>query len=156
MELLKNYKIKRAIVVLTGSMFLLLSGCSKNRISVKDGWVAEINPASSVTAAYMKLVNMTSEPVVVTGASCDAFDAVEIHRMEEQNGVMTMNYVESLQIPPDGTIEFAPGAIHLMLIGKKRDLKSGDNVAIIFTLLTGEDVEVSFPVETMAQHLEDE
>ena len=69
-------------------------------------------------------------PVALVGAATAAAARTEIHVMENNNGRMTMDRVDSLNIAAGATLELKSGASHLMLLQLLRPLKAGDEVTI--------------------------
>ena len=107
-------------------------------LTVRDAWIAEAPPVAKVQAGYMALVNEGASPAVVVGASSAEFDVVEMHRTVEVEGAMRMEAQPALRVEPGATLTLAPGGLHLMLIGPKRPLVTGERVAIELRLESGE------------------
>jgi len=71
---------------------------------------------------------------------------VMIHQTLVENGVSKMRHTNELAVPPQGSIAFAPGGLHLMLMMPTRELKPGDKVGLTFSLASGEKIGAEFPV----------
>lgn len=91
----------------------------------------------------------------ITAVSSDCCSAIEIHRTEKLNGVMSMRKTASLTIPEDEPVDAQPkskSGLHLMLIGiKKSPLKEGDSVDITFTFKNAGAETVHFAVKAPAK-----
>ena len=66
--------------------------------------------------------------------------------MLEREGVLHMQDVPELPIAPQGTVELAPGAEHLMLIGLKGTLTPGDTVVITLQFERAGTIDVTFAI----------
>jgi copper(I)-binding protein len=65
-------------------------------------------------------------------------------------GVMTMRPVEGgLPIPAGGAVKFAPGGLHLMIVGLSTPLVRGDKVPVSLKFEKAGDIAVSFEVQAM-------
>lgn len=99
--------------------------------------------SGSTSAAYMTLVNRADEPDMLISAATDAVEVVELHNNEiDENGVMRMRPVESIEIPAKGEVALAPGGYHVMLIGLKQDLVEGATVNLTLTFENAGEREV--------------
>jgi copper(I)-binding protein len=55
---------------------------------------------------------------------------------------MGMRDIDSVSIPPGQTVEFKPGALHIMLIGLTRPLKDGDMLPLTLTLANEGEIKI--------------
>ena len=97
-------------------------------IAVSDVWS---RPAIATGVVYMRITNRGDAPERLDAARSPAGRGVEIHRSVDEShsmpgmvmpGVMSMDRVRSVTIPAHGSVTFAPGGLHLMLIGLHREL----------------------------------
>ena len=100
-------------------------------------------------AAYMVLRNNSKTPMVLTGVKGDVAEHIELHQSLMADGMMKMQPVETLTLPPGGIVEFKPGSYHVMLIGLKRQLKEGDSFQLILIFADGSERHVQVPVQGM-------
>lgn len=119
-------------------------------LTVADAWVRLAPPNAPVMAGYLTLSNAGADPAVVTGGSSDAFERVELHDMTHENGVMKMRKLDRIEVEPGAKVELAPGGMHLMLIGPKREFAVGDSVEVTLRLCAETDETVSFVVREAA------
>jgi copper(I)-binding protein len=76
--------------------------------------------------------------------------AVELHRNEKINGMMTMRRIGELSLKKNSPLaiqEGSAGGEHLMLIGLSAPLKEGDSVPVTLTFKKAGAVTVDFPVK---------
>ena len=99
-------------------------------IEIRDASVRPSNPAWKLTSAHLAIANHDSVARALTGASSPLAGTIEIHETTVRDGMMSMNRVDRLVVPPGGTLRLAPGGSHLMLIDLVRDLRTGDRVPI--------------------------
>lgn len=142
----KTFNVKTIAVVLVSVLALgaVAAGCSSS--SSSDGGsagsikVTNVLARSSATAqgngaVYFTIANSATLPDLLVSASVSDTIAktTEIHETKQAGGMMSMSPVKSVLIPANGTVEFAPGGNHVMLmdlvspleVGKTFDMKLG-------------------------------
>lgn len=137
----------RRLVAIALAGTLLLSACdSATGITVKDAWS---RPAAQGAngAVYFLLQNHSASADELIGVSSDVAEAVEMHETSMDGDVMQMQQVLSVPVKGKESIEFAPGGLHVMLIGLKQDLKVGDQFQIILQFARADDVTLNVPVQ---------
>lgn len=120
--------MKRILAVSLVWLFALpvLSGCGGNGdLVVADAW-ARPGIAGGNGGVFLSLNNPTSTGDKLIQAKSDVADAVELHQTTMENDVMKMTPQEFVDVPANSTVEFAPGGLHVMLIGLHNDLSVGD------------------------------
>lgn len=80
-------------------------------------------------AGFLTVTNHGDADKLV-GAESPVASRVEIHSVSITNGVMAMRRETAIAAPAHETLKLAPGGFHLMLIGLKQALKSGDKVPV--------------------------
>ena len=63
------------------------------------------------------------------------------------SGMMTMQPVESIEVPAGETVALEPGGYHVMLIGLVEDLEVGDTVEVTLEFESGETQAVTAEVK---------
>jgi copper(I)-binding protein len=124
-------------------------GARAGSLEVTDGYVREMPPGQTVSAAFMTLRNTTAQPIALVAATTDVADRAEIHGHRHSAGGMRMYKVGRLAIPAGATQPLQPGGYHLMLIGLKRPLRAGDQVGITLLDEMGKSWSVRVPVTKM-------
>jgi copper(I)-binding protein/cytochrome oxidase Cu insertion factor (SCO1/SenC/PrrC family) len=115
-------------------------------VAIMNAWVREAHAKAKVNAGYMTLVNVGSEDVTLVKVESDAFSNIEVHEMATVDGLMEMREVTDLAIPAKGQIQFEPGGLHLMLMGPKEHLTTGQQVDMTLTFSSGKKQTVSVKV----------
>ena len=101
-------------------------------IKIENAYIFKPIEGSNTTAGYGRLINLSDEAVELKIVSAEVFKAVELHKTFEKEGRMSMEEVESLNIPAKGSVELKPGGAHIMLFDANRDLKEGESVWVRF------------------------
>jgi len=134
--------------VFTLCAWVILAGCGEQApcgIAVRDAWLREPPPLSPA-AGYLVIENNCAAPVALVGAATAAAARTEIHVMENNNGRMTMDRVDSLNIAAGATLELKSGASHLMLLQLLRPLKAGGEVELALRFGDGSEHKITAPV----------
>ena len=119
-------------------------------IVVTQAWSRATPGGSKVAGGYLTIENKGSAPDRLLSASTDAARKIEIHEMAVNDGVMTMRPVGGgLPIEAGRTVKFAPGGLHLMIIGLSAPLGQGDKVPIRLKFENAGEITVSFDVRAM-------
>jgi copper(I)-binding protein len=98
------------------------------QVRVGEPWVRATVPQQTASGAFMQLTSPVATRLV--GASSPAAAMVEVHEMAIENDVMRMRQIAGLALPAGTTVALKPGSFHLMLIGLKRQVKTGEAVPI--------------------------
>jgi copper(I)-binding protein len=118
-------------------------------LQIREGYVRELPPGQSTSAAYMNIVNGTNRPVAIVAATSDAAQTAEVHAHRHTDNGMSMEQVRRLVIPAHGHVLLAPSGYHLMLINLKHSLRAGDNVTITLLDEEGKAYTARIPVVKM-------
>jgi periplasmic copper chaperone A len=132
-------------VLLVGAMSSAMAQTSN--IEVDHAW-ARATPGGAKTAAiYLTLVNKGTAPDRLMAAATSAAGKAEIHSTTEDNGVMRMRPVDSIEVKPGMPVTFKPGGYHVMLMDLKAPLKEGQQVPLTLTFEKAGKVDVTAAVE---------
>jgi cyclophilin family peptidyl-prolyl cis-trans isomerase/copper(I)-binding protein len=115
-------------------------------VAIMNAWVREAHLGAKVNAGYMTLVNVGSEEVTLVKVESEAFEKIEIHEMAMVDGLMTMRELTNLVIPANGQAQLKPGGKHLMLMGPRQNLTTGQQVDMTLTFKSGIKQTVSVGV----------
>lgn len=135
---------------------LLLIACAamaqhggNGAVHVMSAWSPALPPVSENGAVYLTLKNYGNAPDRLVGASSPVAAQVEIHSHTMEGGLMTMRRLNSLPLNPGEYVSLEPGRKHLMLIGLKRTLKEGDQIALTLQFEKASALEVMVTVEPL-------
>lgn len=120
---------------------------------VELAWASATVPGQPVAAAYMRITSL--EPVSLMRIETPVAKRVQVHMMRTEEGVMKMRNVGELHLPAGKSVELAPGGTHLMLLGLKRPLNTGENIPITLTFVDAArqktELVINVPVRQMGQ-----
>ncbi|SFF31101.1 hypothetical protein SAMN04488120_10286 [Fontimonas thermophila] len=103
---------------------------SAHVLSATDAWIREAPPGATVMAGYVVLHNAGAQPIQCHAARGDDFGAIEIHRTVIEDGRSRMLRDQTVEVPPHGRAELAPGGYHLMLFRPQRPFTAGDTTRL--------------------------
>ncbi|MFO7298249.1 MAG: copper chaperone PCu(A)C [Pseudomonadota bacterium] len=122
------------------------SSVSANGITISQPWARATPGGVKNGAAYLQIsASGTADKLV--DARSDAAERVELHNHVQENGVMRMRRVESIEVPAGGTVTLAPGGYHLMLMGLKQPLKAGEKLDLTLVFEKAGEINVTAPIE---------
>ena len=125
-------------------LFIVISGCfnQKQLINVENAWA---NPGlkGGNSAIFFEISNTTETDDNLLEVYSEVASAVEIHQTKMVDGVMKMERQFSLSVPSGEKIIFAPGDLHVMLIGLNQDLNIGDTFNATLVFENGENIRVN-------------
>ena len=111
---------------------LMLASCNAAgpapEISIQDPWARATAAGQSGTAAYFTISNAGGTDRLLS-VSTPAADA-SLHSTTMSDGVMRMRPVDGVEVPANGSVEFKPGGMHVMLMGLKQPLESGTTLPL--------------------------
>ncbi|WP_340646939.1 copper chaperone PCu(A)C [Phenylobacterium sp.] len=97
-------------------------------------------------AGYMTVTNRGATPDTLVAVESSAARKVEMHRSSMAGGLMTMQRLDSVLLPPGKAITFAPAGYHVMLIGLTKAQKAGDAVPATLVFSSGARLKIDFTV----------
>ncbi len=125
-------------------------------MTIMNAWVREAHLGAKMNAGYMTLVNTGPEDVTLVKVESDAFKEIEIHEMAMVDGLMSMRELANLVVSANGQVQLKPGGMHLMLIGPRNRLTTGQQVDMTLTFKSGIKQKISvgvFATEASAKYL---
>ncbi|MEY2844844.1 MAG: hypothetical protein RL076_390 [Chloroflexota bacterium] len=114
-------------------------------IRLSDAWVRTANQGDN-SAGYF-IINNSGNADTLIGVASDIATSTELHTVEKSDGMMRMRPVnDGIGIPSQGVQLLQPGAYHIMFIGLKRDLNTGERIEVTLTFAQAGDVTVPLSV----------
>ena len=102
----------------------LLAACGQSEpVNVSDPWANATPVGASVAAVYLDLT--ASNPDTLVAASTTVADHIEMHASSEQNGMMKMRPLATVELQAGQPFSFAPGGAHFMLMDLRQPLVAG-------------------------------
>lgn len=139
--------MKKIVLLLWSSLFSLaaLAGAA-DQVSVIEPVVRLVPPGASNSAAFMVLRNGGERETKLVAAQSPAARTVELHTHLNDNGVMRMRQVPSIDLNGKGEAVLRPGGLHLMLIDLKGPLSEGGSVSLTLSFADGSSKQVQAKV----------
>ncbi len=126
------------------SLLIIQQGALK----VENAWIRNSSTGMN-TALFFDVVNSGNEADTLVKVECDAAQIVQMHETFEDGEMMGMREVKSVEIKAKSTFNFKPMANHVMLIKLTQDLKSGENVDVVFYFKKVGKIKLNVPVKKM-------
>ena len=115
-------------------------------IEIEGAW-ARPGSEGRMSAAYFLITNFTDEDDRLLSAKSDVAQNVEIHESyEQENDMVGMRELESVDIPVQSTIRLEQGGMHIMLIQLTRSISDGDSFELILNFENYGEVVLDIPV----------
>ena len=122
-------------------------GHAAQPVLVSGAWSRATAPHQDTGVVYLSIAAPAGD--TLTGASSPDAAAAMLHQTTRQGAMTGMADMGSLAIPPGGTVRFAPGGDHVMLMGLKHPLKAGGRVRLDLTFTRAGVVHVTAPVQPL-------
>jgi len=100
------------------------------RAVIDNAWVRAMPPSQVSTAAYLSVHNIGDSRLKIVGASSQSEAIVEIHTSREVDGMVSMQALEEVILAPGQRLEFAPGGMHLMMLGLDKMPAPGEKLKL--------------------------
>jgi len=126
-------------------LFALLfagSAGAASMIHLQGGWARAMPPVTKTTAGYLTIMNHGDADDVLLGARIDGIRVVEIHEMVRDGETLRMQRRESVAVPAGGSVQLAPGGLHLMLIDAQQPLAAGGRLEGVLQFRDAGEVKV--------------
>ena len=138
---------------LIGAAVFLIGGMaaaetySAGGLQIVGPWARATPKGSTVSAGYLTITNKGQEADRLIGGSLLSASRFEVHTTVTENGVARMRQVTSLEIKPGETVELRPGGMHVMFMGLKQPMTSGQTVKGTLVFEKAGTVAIEFTVQ---------
>ena len=121
-------------------------------LTVSGAWMPEpANP--EVGALYLEVANDAEHDDALTGVVTSVSETAELHTTgTDESGVSRMEEVEEVPVPAGETVELTSGGYHVMVLDIPEPLTEGDEFTTVLTFDGGTELDLTVPVEAMADH----
>ena len=143
------YRSILRISVLLAATLPLPSFAANTDLIIHDPYVRLAPPNAPATGAFMTIKNSANTDRKLVKAESSAAKTVELHNHINENGVMKMREVTSIDVKAHGQAELKPGSYHVMLINMTQPLKEGDTVPITLNFDDGSKQQINAPVRKL-------
>jgi periplasmic copper chaperone A len=127
------------------AMMLAMPAAAFAVITIEAPWIRGVVPGQSATGVFMR-IHSTEATELVAVSSPVAANA-SVHRTAMVDGMMSMEPIDSLALPPQGGVALEPGGFHVMLTGLRAPLQAGDKVPVTLTFRGADRRETAVTVQ---------
>ena len=143
----------KVFVAALGVLAILGTAVPAQAHEEKTGDITIVHPWSRPAAQghngviYLGIENRGAADDRLVAVSTPLATKVEFHQSTMEEGIHRMEQVESIVVPAGGTVELAPGGLHIMLIGLKAPLVAGESFPMTLVFVRGGRIEVEVKIE---------
>lgn len=123
----------------------LVAAAQSPSLTVANPW-SRPAVAGGTAAGFMTVTNRGKTADALMAVESPVAAKAELHRSSMEGGIMRMARIDRLAIAPGASVAFAPGGLHVMLIGLKTGLKVGDKAPAVLVFASGARVKTAFVV----------
>lgn len=127
-------KILLLIALALPAGFVEAQDYTKGQLTVAQPWSMALPPNAPTVAAYFVITNSGADTDSLEAVDSPIAGAAQLHEHINQNGLMKMQHVETVNIPAGGAVTFAPMAYHVMLLDLKDRTRLIDGQTFPLTL----------------------
>ncbi|TDV65886.1 copper chaperone PCu(A)C [Pseudomonas sp. LP_7_YM] len=122
------------------------------QLSIAHAWSMELPPNAPTVAAYFVIRNTGTQADRLISVDSPIAGAAQLHEHVNQDGLMKMQQVETVDVPAAGTLTFAPMAYHVMLLDLKdrSKLTTGQTFPLTLHFEKAGDLSVQVIVQKQA------
>jgi copper(I)-binding protein len=117
--------MKIAKAVLLSLAMLVAAPALADLLAVTNAWARTTPPSATMGVVYFTLHNGSGKSDRLLKLRTPVAASASVHRSEIVDGIARMREVSVLHVAPGEQLEFAPGGLHVMLMGLKRPLTEG-------------------------------
>jgi len=104
------------------------ASASSSDVQVTQAWIRPTVKGQMGTGGFMTLTSTKGAKLL--GFSTPLAQSSQLHEMSMQADVMQMREVSELVLPAGKAVSLKPGGHHLMIMGLKKILRTGDQVPL--------------------------
>ena len=120
-------------------------------LSISQPWSMELPPNAPTVAAYFVIHNGGQQPDRLLSVDTPIAATAQLHEHVHANGLMKMQQVQLVEIPPGGDATFAPMGYHVMLLDLKDKSKLTEGAHFALTLHFEKSGDVTVEVAVLKQ-----
>jgi len=119
--------IRTVLALLFASALAASAAADEPAIAISNAWARAMPEGAKAGAAYVTITNNGTGADRLLGVSTPVAGEAQLHTTINDNGVMKMRPIESIELKPGASVTLKPGGMHLMLMGLKQPLKEGES-----------------------------
>jgi len=111
------------------------------------GAFSRATPAMAMAGAGFMTIKSLGEADVLLGFKSPGCERPELHTHIQDEGVMRMRQVDSIEIPAGGEAVLKPGSLHMMFIKLTGQLVEGETIDATLIFEKAGEVAVTLPIK---------
>jgi copper(I)-binding protein len=115
-------------------------------ITVEEAWARPPAMAGGNGAAYFLIRNDGDVADRLIAVSSPLAMAEMHESVMADDGTMAMNPVDGVDVPPNSTVTFERGGLHIMFMGVAEPPAAGDTVSLTLTFENAGEITIDVPV----------
>ncbi len=126
-------------------LLLLAAGSAlAGQLTVSSAWARATPPGVSMGVVYFRIENGSTESDRLLKLKTTVAASAGVHRTEIVDDIARMREVAVLHVAPGEKVKFAPGGLHVMLMGLSKPLVAGQKfeLELVFEVAGRRRVEV--------------
>lgn len=126
---------------------LALAACADPApLYVDQAWIKlNANPEAPSSGYFM--IHGGPEAVTLRGVRTEGALRIEMHDNVMKNGMMTMVPIDSVEVPAETKVAFAPGGKHLMIYGVNPAVVKEGKLSLMFIFSNGDRLPVDAVIQ---------
>lgn len=126
-----------SVLMLGGAPAMVQAAEGTDDLVLDSAWVRAMPPGRPMTAAYLRVRNLSDAPISVSSVSSSRGSA-SMHESREVDGRMQMREVPELMVPARGTANLEPGGLHIMVMALEATPVEGESLTLCLATTSGE------------------
>lgn len=114
-----------------------------------DAYIRALPPGQTVTAAFMRVHNLSERERHLVEVRAPFAERAEIHEHSHHQGMMRMRRVMDVRLPAQTELAFKPGGYHIMVLGVRGKLDPGQKLPLELVFADGESLSVMATVRSV-------
>ena len=116
-------------------------------ITIKHPIIPVFGQKMKTAAGYMTVSNSSSQPEKILADKTNFAKAMLHQASIDVNGVARMKHIDEVLIPPNGSIQFEHGGLHIMFIRLEEQLEPYVDQMVTLIFEKAGEIEITFMVE---------
>lgn len=114
-----------AVVVLLGVSAACSDGTAEG-LTIDGAWARTTAKSAPTGAIYLTIESGNADRLMGVSVPSSVATSASVHRTVNEDGTVSMEHVDAVEIPAGERVELAPGGTHIMLIDLAAPLQMGD------------------------------
>lgn len=129
--------------LLAATPVLAMGAATSTQATISHAWI-RVLPGALPAGGYATVHNLGDKALRLVGADSPAYGRVMLHMSTSTGGMEHMEAVKSIPVPAHGSVSFAPGGYHLMMMQPKSTVSPGQHVQVTLHFASGASLTTPF------------